>query len=224
MHEFAIAEALATRVLAHAPAGARVREVEIQIGAMRGLEPDALKMCWEAVTFGTPMAGAVLSVDQLPWTVRCSNCGREWTSAVPFVSCACGNETPAPLGGDELDLVAITVEQDETYDERTHPHRPRPDRRARPGGQRRDRGRNPNRSGAPRHLRDRPDRRAWKRQDRAPRSHAPGPGREAPARRPGRRSRHAAGRRSAGALVRPCGPDFHRARAATSKPGRSATP
>ena len=113
MHEFSIAEALASQVLAHAPARARVREVEVRIGALRGIEPDALRMAWDAVTFGTPMAGATLALDMLPWSVRCSNCGREWTSPVPFVSCSCGNETPAPLGGDELDLMAITVDEDE---------------------------------------------------------------------------------------------------------------
>jgi hydrogenase nickel incorporation protein HypA/HybF len=111
VHEFSIAEALAAQVLAHAPAGARVREIEIVVGALRGLEPDALRMCWDAVTFGTPMAGSTLQVDLRPWSIRCSSCGRGWASPVPFVSCLCGNSTPAPMGGDELDLVAITVDE-----------------------------------------------------------------------------------------------------------------
>lgn len=114
VHEFSIAEALVAQVLAHAPATARVREVEIVVGALRGLEPDALRMCWEAVTFGTPMAGSTLQVDLRPWSITCSSCGRGWTSPVPFVSCLCGNATPAPVGGDELDLVAITVDEGET--------------------------------------------------------------------------------------------------------------
>ena len=114
MHELSIAEALAAQVLARAPAGARVREVEIRVGALRGLEPESLRMCWDAVTFGTPMAGSGLAVDQRPWSIRCSDCGREWTSPVPFVSCECGNQVPAPSGSDELDLVAITVDENET--------------------------------------------------------------------------------------------------------------
>ncbi len=111
MHEFSIAEALAAQVRRRAPAHARVREVEIRVGALRGLEPDALRMCWDAVTFGTAMAGATLSVDLLPWSVTCSSCGRQWTSEVPFVTCECGNSTPAPHGTDELDLLAITVDE-----------------------------------------------------------------------------------------------------------------
>lgn len=114
VHEFSIAEALADQVLVNAPAGARVSEVEMRIGALRGIEPEALRMSWDSVTFGTPLAGAVLQIDQRPWSIRCSECGREWTSPVPFVSCVCGNTTPEPSGSDELDLVAITYEEEET--------------------------------------------------------------------------------------------------------------
>jgi hydrogenase nickel incorporation protein HypA/HybF len=111
VHEFSIAQSLATQVQAHAPAGARIREVEIVVGALRGLDPEAMKMSWEAVTFGTPMEGVVLKIDSRPWTIQCSSCGREWTSDVPFVTCVCGNDMPTPHGGDELDLVAMTVDE-----------------------------------------------------------------------------------------------------------------
>jgi hydrogenase nickel incorporation protein HypA/HybF len=114
VHEFSIAEALATQVLSHAPEGARVRGVEVRIGALRGVEPDALRMGWDSVTFGTPLAGAELAIDMRPWSIECSSCGRAWTSSVPFVSCECGNETPTPHGTDELDLVAISVDKEET--------------------------------------------------------------------------------------------------------------
>jgi hydrogenase nickel incorporation protein HypA/HybF len=115
VHEFSIAEALATQVLTYAPAEARLRGVEIRVGPLRGLDSEALQMAWEAVTFGTSMAGVVLEVEQLPWSITCSDCGREWTSPVPFVSCICGNQAPSPVGTDELDLLAVTV--DETTDE-----------------------------------------------------------------------------------------------------------
>jgi hydrogenase nickel incorporation protein HypA/HybF len=112
MHEFSIAEALATQVMRHAPEGARVREVEIRVGVLRGLEPEAMAMSWEAVTADTPIAGCALRMDILPWNVTCSQCGRSWTSPQPFTVCECGNETPSPVGGDELDLVSMTVEDD----------------------------------------------------------------------------------------------------------------
>jgi hydrogenase nickel incorporation protein HypA/HybF len=114
VHEFSIAEALASQVLRHAPAGALVRGVEIRVGALRGLEPEALQMSWQAVTHGTAIAGSTLSVDQRPWTITCSNCGRSWSSPKPFVDCVCGSASPTPVGGDELDLVSITIDEEET--------------------------------------------------------------------------------------------------------------
>jgi hydrogenase nickel incorporation protein HypA/HybF len=113
MHEFSIAEALAAQVIKHAPHGARVREVEIRVGVLRGLEPEAMAMSWEAVTADTPISGAALVMDIRPWTVDCSRCGRSWTSDVPYNVCACGNENPSPAGGDELDLVSMTIEEDD---------------------------------------------------------------------------------------------------------------
>lgn len=127
MHEFSIAEALASQVQRHAPApallgGARVREVEIRVGPLRGLDPDALRMCWEAVTYGTSIEGSILRVESLPWTIACQQCGREWVSPVPFVACECGDQNPVPTGGDELELVALVV--DEVDEEEEEPELP----------------------------------------------------------------------------------------------------
>lgn len=112
VHEFSIAQALADQVRRYAPATGRVREVAIRVGALRGLEPESLKMCWEAVTIGTPIAESILRVDLRPWSISCPSCGNAWTSPVPFVACACGEPAPVPRGGDELDLVALTVEEE----------------------------------------------------------------------------------------------------------------
>jgi hydrogenase nickel incorporation protein HypA/HybF len=114
MHEFSIAEALAAQVLRHTPAGALVRGAEIRVGALRGIEPEALQMSWQAVTHGTAIDGCLLSVEQLPWTITCSNCGRSWSSQKPFVDCVCGDTSPTPTGTDELDLVSITVDEEDS--------------------------------------------------------------------------------------------------------------
>lgn len=116
MHEFSIAEALASQVDKHVRPGVRVRQVEIVVGALRGIEPEALQMGWQAVTMDTRMAGATLLIEQRPWAISCSVCGRAWTSPVPFVSCECGNQTPEPRGTDELDLVAVTIEDEDAED------------------------------------------------------------------------------------------------------------
>lgn len=111
MHELAIAEAIAGRVGRLTPPG-RVVSVEVRVGPMRGIEPAALRMCWDAVTRQTPLDGAALEVEALPWSIACDACGRSWTSGVPFVSCACGSDDPRPRGGDDLDLVAVIIEEE----------------------------------------------------------------------------------------------------------------
>ena len=116
VHEFSIAEALAARVLRHAPERGRVSEVEIRVGALRGLEPEAMKMSWEAVTFDTPLAGSVLLMDVRPWTLTCPACARVWESPVPFAECTCGETAPRPTAGDELDLISMTVDEDDDAD------------------------------------------------------------------------------------------------------------
>jgi hydrogenase nickel incorporation protein HypA/HybF len=113
VHEFSIAQALAVQVQRHAPATGRVRAVNIRVGALRGLEPESLRMCWEAVTIGTPIAESALQVDLRPWTIHCPACDRTWDSPIPFVTCTCGETAPVPHGGDELDLVSLTVDEEE---------------------------------------------------------------------------------------------------------------
>jgi len=118
VHEFSIAEALAGQVSRYAPAGARVREVEIRVGVLRGLDPEAMSMSWQAVTAGTELEGCELKMDLLPWTLACGRCGRSWQSPVPFADCECGNDVPVPTGGDEMDLVAMTVDEAEEEGDR----------------------------------------------------------------------------------------------------------
>jgi hydrogenase nickel incorporation protein HypA/HybF len=113
MHEFSIAQALAEQVRRHAPPDGRVRAVNIRVGALRGLEPESLRLCWQAVTIGTTIADTELVVDLRPWSVSCPTCQRTWDSPVPFVACTCGEAATVPQGGEELDLVSLTVDAEE---------------------------------------------------------------------------------------------------------------
>ncbi len=113
MHEFSIAEALAASVRLHAPPGSLVREVELRVGPLRGLEPEALSMCWSAVTAASPLEGSVLRVESLPWSIDCPTCGLRFDSPAAFVACPCGETATRPSGTDELDLVALVVDDTE---------------------------------------------------------------------------------------------------------------
>ena len=110
MHEMSIATALAERVAAHVPEGARLLSIKLYAGPMRGIDPEAMAWAWQGATAHTPLAGATLHLTNLPWSLHCARCAREWESVDPHAPCSCGHPSPDIRGGDELQLVSIEVE------------------------------------------------------------------------------------------------------------------
>ncbi len=109
MHELSIAQALAELVRQHRPAGVPVLQVQVQAGPMQAVQPDALELAWKAVTQGTDLAQCRVCVETPPWRLRCPECGRQWNSDELESTCACGQSTAYPVGGDELLLLSMEV-------------------------------------------------------------------------------------------------------------------
>lgn len=110
MHELSIADSLLEQVRRHMPAGKRLQAVRLRVGAKQGIDPESLKMAWEVTLASTPLAGAVLEVEYLPWQLTCPQCGRRWDSPEVFVECQCGCATPHAEGSGELTLLSLDVE------------------------------------------------------------------------------------------------------------------
>ncbi len=113
MHELSIAAALVDLVAQHAPPRTVLRKVVIEAGPLHGLDPDAMQWAWQSTTDGGAYAGAELLIQMLPWRMKCAVCGREWTAAEMESQCACGATDANPIGGDELRLMSLTVDEDE---------------------------------------------------------------------------------------------------------------
>ena len=77
MHEMSIATGLLQSVLdaAAAHGAERVEEIELELGAMRLVVPEALEMAWSLVAEGTLAAGAKLKMKEVPVKARCRRCG-----------------------------------------------------------------------------------------------------------------------------------------------------
>ncbi len=88
-----------------------MRSVQMRAGPMRGVEPTAMELAWRSVVKGTAWQSAELVLELLPWRLKCAACGNEFAADDLFVKCECGNERPTPLGGDELQVVSITVDE-----------------------------------------------------------------------------------------------------------------
>ncbi len=57
----------------------RVDRIVLRIGALSGVEPDALRFAFDVVTRGTVAEGAVLAIEDVPARVYCAACRREFT-------------------------------------------------------------------------------------------------------------------------------------------------
>jgi hydrogenase nickel incorporation protein HypA/HybF len=112
MHELSIADAVVTIASRHA-AGRRVSRVELRVGHLRQVVPDALEFAFELVAKDTVVEGAVLAMEEVPAQVRCGACGAETVlEAFPAHCGACGGLDVEVVGGDELLVEALELEED----------------------------------------------------------------------------------------------------------------
>jgi Zn finger protein HypA/HybF involved in hydrogenase expression len=89
-----------------------MRQVHLVAGPMRAIEPMAMQLAWQAVLQEAGLADVGLQIDLLPWRWRCPDCGSEWTSGDIESTCACGSARAHPVGGDELEIDWIEVEDE----------------------------------------------------------------------------------------------------------------
>ena len=111
MHELSIADALLEIALRHAD-GRRVEGVEVKVGHLRQVVPDALAFAWTLVTEGTDAEGAGLVIEEVPAAGVCRGCGTEseW-DAFPLACTACGSLDVELVRGGELLVDALTLEE-----------------------------------------------------------------------------------------------------------------
>jgi hydrogenase nickel incorporation protein HypA/HybF len=112
MHELSIADAVVTIASRHA-AGRKVTRVELRVGHLRQVVPDALRFAFELVAQGTEVEGAELVMEEVPAMVRCRECGAETVlEAFPAHCAACGTLDVDVAGGDELLVDSLELETD----------------------------------------------------------------------------------------------------------------
>jgi hydrogenase nickel incorporation protein HypA/HybF len=111
MHELSIATALAAIAERHA-AGRRVSRVDVSVGHLRQVVPDALEFAFELITAGTQLEGAELVIAPVPAIVLCEACGLETEQeAFPFACTACGGWDVVVVQGEELSVDSIDLEE-----------------------------------------------------------------------------------------------------------------
>lgn len=112
MHEGSIVEELIRVAEMHAPGGARILRLGVQVGRLTSISPDAMQFYFEVMREGTRCAEARLEVALVPLRGACTACRQALTLESEAVwSCpACGLTALAYENGDELDLRELEVE------------------------------------------------------------------------------------------------------------------
>lgn len=89
----------------------RVERVVLRIGALAGVEVEALRFAFEVVSRGTVVAGATLEIEAVPTVVYCSACAREFGGDGGFIfACpGCGDLCGEIRHGRELELSRIEM-------------------------------------------------------------------------------------------------------------------
>jgi hydrogenase nickel incorporation protein HypA/HybF len=86
-----------------------VEEIGLRIGALSGVDPEALRFAIEASTTDTLMAGVKISIEHVPVRGVCQTCKETIEiEAFLFVCCHCGSVDLEINQGDELDIVYIS--------------------------------------------------------------------------------------------------------------------
>lgn len=111
MHELSIARSLLGLVKENTPADATLKSVTVRVGPLQAIEPRAMQFAWQAATDATSFDGVQLSLTLVPWELHCRECDRHWTSETWSDPCTCGSCQVDPVGGDEITLVSLDVDE-----------------------------------------------------------------------------------------------------------------
>ena len=108
MHELAIVEGVIDTVTERLPE-AKITCVRLEIGALSGVVPDALRFSFELATEGTNLQGADLEIAEIPGRARCRACGAEFAPGGPALLCGCGSADVDVLAGQDLKIALVRV-------------------------------------------------------------------------------------------------------------------
>jgi hydrogenase nickel incorporation protein HypA/HybF len=114
MHEMGIANSVlhAVRSEMQRYPGAYPSKVCLRVGQMAAIDQDALRFCFEAITRETDLEALQLEVEVSPVRCCCRQCGHDFVVQDYLFRCpSCASPETECVGGDELELAYLEVEQ-----------------------------------------------------------------------------------------------------------------
>ena len=114
MHELSIAENIVdiAREAVSSEDVQTIREMELEIGTLSGIEIEALEFALEVVVRGTILEGTKITIDRVSAEGHCSDCGATAPMHDFFSPCAgCGGFSVTASRGTELRVRALYVDE-----------------------------------------------------------------------------------------------------------------
>lgn len=110
MHEMSITQGIIDICEQHA-GGRRILSVDVEIGELSSVVPQAVEFCFEACCLGTLLEGARINIIRVPGSGHCLDCGRETPVTALFGACqCCGGYQVSILTGEEMRVREIEVD------------------------------------------------------------------------------------------------------------------
>ena len=113
MHEMSLCESVLQMIEDHARQHdfSRVKTVWLEIGGLSGVELDAMRFAFEAVTRDTLADRARLEIIEVPGEAWCMLCAKRVPVKQRFDACPdCGSYQLQVTGGEEMKLKELEVE------------------------------------------------------------------------------------------------------------------
>jgi len=111
MHEMSITLGIIDICERHA-GGHRVLSLDVEIGELSGVVPEAVEFCFEACSQGTSLEGSRLNIIKIPANGYCKDCGSDTQMSSLFDACKhCGGYRVVLITGEEMRVREIEVDE-----------------------------------------------------------------------------------------------------------------
>ena len=111
MHEMSITQGIIDICERHAD-GRRVLSIDVEIGELSSVVPDAVAFCFEACSQGTLLQGARINIIRIPGRGHCLDCGADTPLTAIFDACRhCGSYQVTIVTGEEMRVREIEVDE-----------------------------------------------------------------------------------------------------------------
>ena len=88
-----------------------VKQIDLEIGALAGVELSALKFVWPEGVKGSVLENAKRVIHQIPGKGRCEDCNQEFALEQYYGPCPhCGSFAKQVIAGNEMRVRSLTVE------------------------------------------------------------------------------------------------------------------